>query len=107
MRCEQCRMDWQRWLQGFDLDIASAHQKIYLQESFQVLTAVREGYGIGLADRIEVHSDLSSGNLITLSDQFVSAEYDHFLVSHEENRLSVREQLFVSHIESSIEEMGE
>jgi LysR family glycine cleavage system transcriptional activator len=67
-----------------------------------VISAVREGIGIGLADRIEVNTDLRNGNLIALFNDGVLAEQSHYLITDREERITARASLFVDHLERSL-----
>jgi LysR family glycine cleavage system transcriptional activator len=94
---------WQRWLSRQSLDASLAPQNLYLQDSFQVLSAAREGCGIGLADRIEVANDLRSGNLVALSEETVEASQSHYLVTDQPQRMTVRARLFADYILRELE----
>ena len=89
---------WQRWLANHSLQAVDAQNNLYLQDSFQVISATREGCGIGLADRIEIARDLRSGNLIALRDDTVEARQSHYLVTDLPHRMTVRARLFAEHI---------
>ena len=89
---------WQRWLSRFGLNVEDARSNLFLRESFQMLSAAREGCGIGLADGIEVANDLRSGNLVALSEDTVEASQSHYLVTDQESRMSVRARLFADHL---------
>ena len=89
---------WQRWLALHSLDVAAARQNLYLEDAFLALNAVREGCGIGLADRIEVYRELRSGSLVALSDDTVEARHSHYLVTDQDQRMSARARLFADHL---------
>jgi LysR family glycine cleavage system transcriptional activator len=89
---------WQRWLSRHALSPSMARYSLHLQDAFQVLSAVREGCGIGLADRIEVARDLRAGSLVALSEDTVEARHSHYLVTEQTPRMSVRARLFADHI---------
>jgi len=93
---------WSRWLSRFDLGHSPAGPNMYLQDTFQVICAVREGFGIGLADRLEVEADLRSGSLLALFEQAVPAEQGHFIVTDSDNRMALRVRLFVEHLQQSL-----
>jgi LysR family glycine cleavage system transcriptional activator len=93
---------WQRWLASFQLEQKKSAQRLYFQDTFQVISAVREGIGIGLADRIEVNADLRNGNLIALFNDGVLAEQSHYLVTDRKERITARASLFVDHLERSL-----
>lgn len=90
---------WQRWLADFNLEVKKSEKNIYVQDTFQVISAVRDGFGIGLADRMEVDADLRNGNLVALFDEGVLAEQSHFLMTDRPERMTVRSSLFVEHLE--------
>ena len=95
---------WQRWLARHSLSPAMARQSLHLEEAFQVLSAAREGCGIGLADRIEVSRDLRNGSLVALSEDTVEARHSHYLVTEQLPRRCVRARLFADHV---MREVGE
>lgn len=97
---------WQRWLALHSMDVSNASHNLYLQDAFQVLSAVREGCGIGLADRIEVGNDLRNGNLVTLSEHTVEASQSHYLVTDTAQRISVRARLFSEHVLRELAAVG-
>jgi LysR family glycine cleavage system transcriptional activator len=94
---------WQRWLSRQSLDHSMAPYNLYLEDSFQVLSAVREGCGIGLVDRIEVAQDLRNGSLVALADDMVEARHGHYLVTEQPARMSVRARLFSEHVLRELE----
>ena len=93
---------WQRWLADHALDSANAHNNLYLQDAFQALVAVREGCGVGLADRLEIGRDLRSGNLVALMEHTVEASQSHYLVTDLPQRMTVRARLFAEHIQREL-----
>lgn len=95
---------WQRWLANLGLQASAAPNNIYLPDAFQVISATREGCGIGLADRIEVARDLRSGNLLALLEETVEAQQSHYLVTEQPQRMSVRARLFAEHIRRELAE---
>jgi len=94
---------WPRWLSSMGVE-GKAQQQMYLQDSYQVLTALREGCGIGLMDRVDVHHDLCNGQLISLFDETIEAEQRHFLVVEKESRSTVRARLFAEHLQRYLRE---
>ena len=84
---------WQPWFAKLGLDIRG-YQEIYFQDSFQVMAAVKEGYGIGLLDRVDVQRELNNGQLVALFDDSIEAKESHFLVMDKKERRSVRARLF-------------
>jgi LysR family glycine cleavage system transcriptional activator len=89
---------WPRWLNRMAVE-GRAQQQMYLQDSYQVLSALREGCGIGLMDRVDVHQELCSGQLVSLFDETIEAEQRHFLVVEKESRSTVRARLFAEHLQ--------
>lgn len=89
---------WESWLALCGVK-EQATQQVYFQDSFQVLTAVREGFGIGLMDRVEVQRDLRSGQLIALFEQTVEASQSHFLVMDKPLKATVRTRLFAEYLQ--------
>ncbi|WP_101756717.1 LysR substrate-binding domain-containing protein [Oceanicoccus sp. KOV_DT_Chl] len=95
---------WLRWFAAVGLGQERALQNMYLQDAFQVISAVREGYGIGLIDAIEIETDLQKGTLVTLFEQSVLAEQAHFLVTEQVQKMTVRSRLFVEYLQSALPE---
>ena len=89
---------WSRWMANHALDPSAVPHNLFLQDPFQVLESVREGCGIGLADRIEVARDLRAGNLLALMEDTVEARHAHYLVTDLPQRMSVRARLFIDHV---------
>lgn len=88
---------WARWLTKYR--VADDKVKpLFFQEAFQVIHAVREGFGIALVDRFEVLRDLQNGTLQTVFNESVGAEQSHYLVTDPHIRMTVRARLFVEHI---------
>lgn len=92
---------WLRWFEAAELTL-TPKQKIYLQDSYQVISAAREGFGIALADRIDISRDLNNGQLITLSTISVNAEQQHFLLTDNDEHIHIRAKLFVEHLKQKI-----
>jgi LysR family glycine cleavage system transcriptional activator len=92
---------WARWFDAAKI-VATPKQRIYLQDSYQVISAAREGYGIALADRIDISRDLNNGQLISLSTISIHAEHHHYLLTDDETHINVRARLFVEHLKDHI-----
>ncbi|MFL0798969.1 MAG: LysR family transcriptional regulator [Agarilytica sp.] len=88
---------WVRWLSQYGIN-GDQRKTLYFQESFQVIHAVKEGFGIALVDRFEVARDLQSGTLQSLFNEEVIAEQSHYLVTDSDARMTVRSRLFIEHI---------
>ncbi len=88
---------WSRWLTEYNVNDEAA-KTLYFQEAFQVIHAVREGFGVALVDRSEVARDLQNGNLQALFSESVAAEQSHYLVTDAAVRMTVRARLFVEHV---------
>ena len=93
---------WGAWFKGVDTE-NNATKHIYFQDSFQVLTAVREGYGIALLDRVDIQRELRNGTLVALFDETIEADESHFLVRDKKERSTVRATLFAEYIRSYLE----
>ncbi len=88
---------WLRWLAQHGVNTEKM-KTLYLQESFQVIHAVKEGFGIALVDRFEVARDLQNGTLQSLFSEEVMAEQSHYLVTDPPARMTVRSRLFIEHV---------
>ena len=84
---------WEPWFAAYGV-YEPPRQEIYFQDVYQVLTAVREGFGIGLLDRVDVQRELNSGQLVALFDDTVEAKESHYLVMNKKEKRSVRARLF-------------
>ena len=93
---------WSRWFECRGVEAANIGNQLFVQESYQVISAVREGYGIGLADRIEVARDLRRGNLIAVFEDTVPAEHSHYLVHDCGERLNLRARIFIDFLQQSL-----
>lgn len=94
---------WPRWLDRMAVE-GKASQQMHLQDSYQVLMALREGCGIGLMDRVDVHRDLCNGQLVSLFDDTIEAEQRHFLVVEKPARSTKRARLFAEHLQRYLSE---
>jgi len=84
---------WQPWLSANGV-AEKPSQEIFFRDGYQVLTAVREGFGIGLLDRVDVQREINSGQLLALFDKTIEANESHFLVMDKKPRRTVRARLF-------------
>ncbi|WP_156820766.1 LysR substrate-binding domain-containing protein [Dasania marina] len=84
---------WAPWFAAYGVQ-ELPRQEIHFQDVYQVLTAVREGFGIGLLDRVDVQRELNSGQLVALFDDIVEAKESHYLVMNKIEKRSVRVRLF-------------
>jgi len=89
-------------LSRHSLNPSMARYGLHLEDAFQVLSATREGCGIGLADRIEVSRDLRNGTLVALFEDTVEARHSHYLVTDQAPRMSVRARLFADYIQREL-----
>ena len=94
---------WPRWLSRVEVE-GKPQQQMYLQDSYQVLMALREGTGIGLMDRVDVHRELCSGQLVSLFDETIGAEQRHYLVVEKPARSTKRARLFAEHLQRYLNE---
>lgn len=94
--------NWPRWFEIAGAKELPDYKQLVLEESFLVLDAVKAGYGIALADRVEIHRELSSGQLITLFDDSLAAAEEYYLASNR-NTQSLRSQLFIEFLQKSIQ----
>lgn len=93
---------WQRWFTDTGINDAQPKQRIHLQDSYQVINAARDGYGIALADKIDISRDLRNGSLVSLSEHTISADQHHFLLTDKDNALHVRAKVFVDHLNKEL-----
>ncbi len=103
--CDQLK-HWQKWLAQFDLDISLAKKTLYIQQSFDVVSAAKQGFGIGMADRIEVSQALKDGTLVAPIEQSYEAEHKHYLVMDMPDKASVRARLFADYLRASLNQLS-
>ncbi|TQV70676.1 LysR family transcriptional regulator [Exilibacterium tricleocarpae] len=94
---------WTRWFEHLGASTPNPVKRLFVQESYQVISAVREGYGVGLVDRIEVARDLRQGNLVALFEDRVAAPHSHYLVHDPEPQLTLRARVFVEFLHQSLQ----
>ncbi|WP_439133883.1 LysR substrate-binding domain-containing protein [Pseudomaricurvus sp.] len=94
--------NWPRWFEIAGANELSDYKQLILEESFLVLDAVKAGYGIALADRVEIHRELNNGQLITLFEDSLPAVEEYYLASNRKTQ-SLRSQLFTEFLRKSIQ----
>lgn len=93
---------WPRWFETAGLAQVDIPKRWHIEEPFLVLDAVKRGYGIGLADRIEVHRELEAGSLVALSNVTVQSGESYYLV-YDDSAMSLRAQLFTDYLRQQID----
>ena len=80
--------------------LAQTHGKrnLYVAEAFQAVIAARQGFGIALADRIEVAHELREGTLVRLTNATVDGLHPIVMVGDSDDQLPLRARLFVDHV---------
>ncbi len=91
---------WKSWFAEFGIT-EPVPQQIFFEDSFQVLTAIRSGFGVGLVEQVDVLDELERGELVCLFEQSVKSSQDHYVVIENEKRVTLRAKLFVQHIRES------
>lgn len=97
---------WRSWCEQVNLPTHKGVTNIYFDYGFQMIEAARRGFGIGLADQLEVAKDLQEGRLIRLLDTGLSIDESIYLVTEDEAHQHVRARLFVQHLYKSMDELG-
>lgn len=92
---------WERWLREYGTD-GQAQCNLHLHESFQALSAARRGFGIAMADSLEIREDLKSGQLIQLFEKAIPALYAVYIVTQTEQRATLRAQVFSEFVQKHI-----
>ncbi|GMG86402.1 LysR substrate-binding domain-containing protein [Biformimicrobium ophioploci] len=93
---------WRRWFSLFDID-AEIPQRIFFEDSFQVLTAIRSGFGVGLVEQIDVQGELERGELVRLFDETVHSAEQHYLLTDDDKRATMRAKLFVQYLKENLQ----
>ncbi len=95
---------WPRWFEAQGLAGARAPRNFFVQEAFQAVIAAREGFGVAITDRIEVANELREGSLVRLSDGVADGPHPIVMVSDSEERLQLRERVFIDHLLKALQE---
>jgi LysR family transcriptional regulator, glycine cleavage system transcriptional activator len=93
---------WGRWFEAQQLPAASAPRNLTMQEAFQAILAAREGFGVALADRIEVARELREGSLVRLFDAAIDGPRATVLVADEQERQPLRTRVFIDHLQRAL-----
>lgn len=94
---------WPRWLAQYLPEHKQTPRGIYLSEAHQVLSAVREGFGIGLVDKTEVYQDLREGRLRALSEHKIAAQHQHYLLTDKPDKQTIRAQVFTEFLQQQLQ----
>lgn len=86
---------WREWFASQGIEEHRGSSNLYMQEAYQTLAAAREGFGVALADRLEVAPDLEAGTLISLSNVAVPLPETTYLVTAPADRLTMRAKVFI------------
>jgi LysR family transcriptional regulator, glycine cleavage system transcriptional activator len=97
---------WQSWCDLAQLPNYKGTSNIYFDYGFQMIEAARRGFGIGLADQLEVAKDLQDGNLVRLLDMALPIDESIYLVTEPETSQNVRARLFVEHLYKNMNDLG-
>lgn len=90
--------NWPKWLRAAAGISDPAPRNMYLHDAFQAINAARRGYGIALADRMEVYEDLKMGTLIKLSEFTIAASTSIYIVRHPGESTNLRASFFVESV---------
>jgi LysR family glycine cleavage system transcriptional activator len=96
--------NWPAWLREAGLQEAAASGNLYLHDAFQAINAARRGYGVALADQLEVVEDLRSGRLVRLAEPVLRSAAATYLVQHDGSRDSVRARVFADRLRAAVAE---
>lgn len=95
---------WQRWLQKMGLGNKRALRSMHLGEGYQALAAAQQGFGVALADQIEVIDELKAGTLIRLCEETVASIHAMYLVTQTERHENLRAKVFAEWISDLVRE---
>lgn len=90
--------NWPNWLRAAAGISDPAPRSMYLHDAFQAINAARRGYGIALADRMEVYEDLKKGTLIQLSESTIPASSSIYIVRHPDESANMKARLFTDSV---------
>jgi LysR family glycine cleavage system transcriptional activator len=97
---------WRDWFASQGIEQHRGSSNLYMQEAYQALAAARDGFGVALADQLEVARDIEAGVLVSLSEVEVSLPESTYLVTAPEDRLTLRAKVFIDFLTKWLEEAG-
>jgi LysR family glycine cleavage system transcriptional activator len=95
---------WPQWFNSVNIEYQQPKRQLLLKEPFLVLKAAKAGFGIALADKVEIYNELHTGQLVEIFPETISAEESYYVV-YDDKQLSLRAQLFVDYVQQEIQKM--
>ena len=100
---EDSQNTWQAWFKAMDLAPPAKPRVLRFFSTALCIDAARRGYGVALANPLEVADDLRDGNLVRLSERPVPEAQTYYLVADPAERQPLRARLFESHLKAAVE----
>lgn len=93
---------WKYWFNSLNIDIPKTTKRFQLVNAHQAINAALSGFGIALADKLEVAQYIRQGRLIRLWDHTIAPTNQLFIVSPNPREQSLRVRVFVDWIKKAI-----
>ncbi|MEP0354332.1 MAG: LysR substrate-binding domain-containing protein [Paraglaciecola sp.] len=93
---------WASWFRSLNIDIPKTTKKFQLVNAHQAINAALSGFGISLADKLEVAQYIRQGRLISLWDHTIAPTNQLFIVSPSPAEQSLRVRVFVDWIKKAM-----
>ena len=97
--------NWVRWFSTANLPAAEANHNLWFFNTHVALAAARQGLGVALATRLEVHDDLLRGTLVKLLNTSIPDRDQYYLVTHFPQHQTNRERLFERWLRDDLAEL--
>lgn len=88
------QVSWNKWFEKFNIPISDVSQNIYFPNTSQALTAARLGYGIALCNAFESQEFIRQGQLVRSGDRSIEEENSYFLLSRDDQQISLKSKIF-------------
>jgi LysR family glycine cleavage system transcriptional activator len=88
------QVSWDRWFETHNVVKPEVQESIIFPNTSQALTSARLGYGVALGNTFEIQEFVREGQLIQLTDESIEEEQSYFLVSRNEDQMSLKSKIF-------------
>jgi LysR family glycine cleavage system transcriptional activator len=100
---EDSQNSWQSWFKTMDIAPPVKPRVVRFFSTALCIDAARRGYGVALANPLEMADDLREGTLVRLTEKAVPEAQAYYLVAAPEERQPLRARLFESHLKSAVQ----
>ncbi len=94
---------WKNWFSSVNIEIPKSTRRFQLVNAHQAINAALSGFGIALADKLEVAHYIRQGRLIGLWDHTIAPTKQLFIVSQSPSEQSLRVRVFIDWIKKTME----